>query len=294
MEKSDITNSRAKTSAFTLIELLVVIAIIAILAAILFPVFAQARGKARQTACLSNMKQMGTAVLMYAQDNDEQFPYGFNWAGSWTNDTWPFRIQSYCKSLGIFFCPDDSLGGQPMPPSAPGANGLGVSYVGNGIYGNWVGNSFELRGPFALLGQGSWLDARPMAQADIARPADSILVAERHGDMLYDNYLKTRDDKQGYWAGNASGFGPTAWVGGDTTSGLGATGGYMIPNGTRAAAAWPNGPDGVVTARHQGMANFLLCDGHAKAMKPTTTNPQTATMTAAQKADANMWDAKRS
>ena len=64
---------RGKHSAFTLIELLVVIAIIAILAAILFPVFAQARESARMASCLSNMKQMGTAMTMYAQDYDEMF-----------------------------------------------------------------------------------------------------------------------------------------------------------------------------------------------------------------------------
>ena len=67
----------SRSSGFTLIELLVVIAIIAILAAILFPVFAQAREKARQTSCLSNQKQIGTAALMYVQDYDETFPMAF-------------------------------------------------------------------------------------------------------------------------------------------------------------------------------------------------------------------------
>ena len=66
--------NNSRTQGFTLIELLVVIAIIAILAAILFPVFAQAREKARQTACLSNMKQIGTAIYMYTQDYDETYP----------------------------------------------------------------------------------------------------------------------------------------------------------------------------------------------------------------------------
>ena len=69
------------TRAFTLIELLVVIAIIAILAAILFPVFAQARAKARQAACLSNMKQIGNALMMYTQDYDETLPIQYSVTG---------------------------------------------------------------------------------------------------------------------------------------------------------------------------------------------------------------------
>src|SRR5437773_3822790 len=82
---------------FTLIELLVVIAIIAILAAILFPVFAQAREKARQVACTSNLKQLGNAMLMYAQDYDETFPYvpGANNrvdpTVDWGGDTWVYN-----------------------------------------------------------------------------------------------------------------------------------------------------------------------------------------------------------
>src|SRR5207249_5245435 len=73
-EEERLMNGHRGQRAFTLIELLVVIAIIAILAAILFPVFAQAREKARQSACLSNMKQIGTATMMYVQDYDEKYP----------------------------------------------------------------------------------------------------------------------------------------------------------------------------------------------------------------------------
>src|ERR1700692_3578050 len=94
----------AKKSGFTLIELLVVIAIIAILAAILFPVFAQAREKARQTACLSNMKQIGLGLAMYSTDYDSQFPPS-QLGSSGQLVSWPQMMQPYIKSQDVFVCP---------------------------------------------------------------------------------------------------------------------------------------------------------------------------------------------
>src|SRR4051794_18856382 len=102
---SRVSNRSRVAGGFTLIELLVVIAIIAILAAILFPVFAQARAKARQTACLSNMKQIGTGISMYTQDYDEMIVPSQNGSGA-TLVSWPSMIQPYIKSAEVFVCPD--------------------------------------------------------------------------------------------------------------------------------------------------------------------------------------------
>src|SRR5947207_1256186 len=108
---------RVRRPAFTLIELLVVIAIIAIIAAILFPVFAQARDSARQTTCLSNLKQLGTGLQMYAQDYDEvlpSWPFKGGVGGLFTDprfkvyaySTWVDAVMPYVKSQGVFSCPN--------------------------------------------------------------------------------------------------------------------------------------------------------------------------------------------
>jgi prepilin-type N-terminal cleavage/methylation domain-containing protein/prepilin-type processing-associated H-X9-DG protein len=97
------TRPRSRTPGFTLIELLVVIAIIAILAAILFPVFAQAREKARAISCLSNLKQIGTGNMMYLQDWDETYPLGYTWQepdGPWGGTMWTVSLAPYIQKYG--------------------------------------------------------------------------------------------------------------------------------------------------------------------------------------------------
>jgi prepilin-type N-terminal cleavage/methylation domain-containing protein/prepilin-type processing-associated H-X9-DG protein len=102
------TGISANRRAFTLIELLVVIAIIAILAAILFPVFAQARDKARQTACLNNMKQWGVGLMMYIQDYDELGPQAGYESCMPPASQWHNAVQPYIKNKGILKCPSDA------------------------------------------------------------------------------------------------------------------------------------------------------------------------------------------
>ena len=149
---------------FTLIELLVVIAIIAILAAILFPVFAQARDKARQMACLSNTKQIALAIYQYAQDYDEVLPvYGYN---AQRRGRWQFQIYPYTKNVAIYNCPNVATNRWV----APTGTALGQSDRG--------GFGWNL----ALGADGTGLpnlDRAPgYSLASIAKPADTIIVGD--------------------------------------------------------------------------------------------------------------------
>ena len=110
---------------FTLIELLVVIAIIAILAAILFPVFARARENARRSSCSSNVKQIGLGFQQYIQDYDEKFPQVM--AGATVANGWAIQMQPYLKSTQIFQCPSETNAPDNVTPSAANYGQAGYS-----------------------------------------------------------------------------------------------------------------------------------------------------------------------
>jgi len=131
-ETDPMTRPASTFRAFTLIELLVVIAIIAILAAILFPVFAKVREKARQISCLSNEKQLGLAIMQYAQDNDEIVLRLTNWDGvaapvNANYPGWAGKVYPYVKSVSVFKCPDDPT--STVAPASPVSYGFNKASV---------------------------------------------------------------------------------------------------------------------------------------------------------------------
>lgn len=189
----DLKNSRSK-SGFTLIELLVVIAIIAILAAILFPVFAQAREQARKTSCLSNNKQNGLGVLMYVQDYDETMPFTTvdDWSGFFT---WQDLVQPYSKNWGIMIDPDsihrnsDPNSFQPQTANygalpralAFGLNNFNDSYYMFGALGGSPNANYDgLFGEDCLYGFGCGTTASLSGDslAQISRPAETAMLGD--------------------------------------------------------------------------------------------------------------------
>ncbi len=135
---------------FTLIELLVVIAIIAILAAILFPVFARARENARRASCQSNLKQIGLGVLQYVQDYDENYPVANYTPPGGTQRSWRQLIQPYVKSADLFRCPSNPANTQTADAAVPAENipEIKTSYGLNERFGNgyWNGSAFVVSG----------------------------------------------------------------------------------------------------------------------------------------------------
>jgi prepilin-type N-terminal cleavage/methylation domain-containing protein/prepilin-type processing-associated H-X9-DG protein len=269
-----------RRSGFTLIELLVVIAIIAILAAILFPVFAQAREKARAISCLSNEKQIGLGIMQYQQDWDEKNPGGLNGYGGggsgWAGQTYP-----YVKSTQVFKCPDDS-GVDPYASSL--ALNANTSLVAPACAASNYG------GPCCTM------TADSASIAAYTAPASTVLLFEVTNSKYYDITTETLPANAPVPAGKDGG---TATYCGGSPAGYGLGGSYE-PNGYNSSSggATPNdgtlkyatgifngvtqntgsftGPDG----RHTGGANYVMADGHAKFLRPSQVSPGTNANTA--------------
>ena len=185
-------NATKTRSAFTLIELLVVIAIIAILAAILFPVFARARENARRASCQSNLKQIGLGLLQYVQDYDEKYPRsrtanvsfnGFNNATA----PWHLVIQPYVKSVQLFQCPSNTAAG----------SGTKMNFTNNGN-GDQIPVSYVCAGTDYDVywgGRTMMTQNYGVAASEVNFPATTIMVGEslqRQDPEYFDNYNDMR------------------------------------------------------------------------------------------------------
>jgi len=296
-----------RKQAFTLIELLVVIAIIAILAAILFPVFAQAKMAAKKTSELSNWKQMTLGSLMYAGDYDDTFTLMCDWGdGTQSNLGWADRLAPYMKNLNILRSPLDSF--QQVDGNYEGWLGPTLSVASNSLDGGplWADNTFH--GVIGIDEFANW--GGPIGtttQTAITQVASTVMFAPKYSSDLQKVVLPADA-----WAGaaNVSDWVPVSQFRWDCEPGAPLSGGssgtcfytgingepdyYLadgIPNGARAQNNWPRGKNGGVSTAQMATnvtSNFSFADGHAKGMQPPATNPDGVFQPL-----NNMWDAKR-
>lgn len=237
--------SRAQ-GGFTLIELLVVIAIIAILAAILFPVFAQAREKARGTSCLSNMKQILTAEHMYVQDYDETFHRIRNHNFVRQGNKWAFGAQDalnpYIKNEGVWKCPSDGVARDDCDSSAGAPISYSFTHYQTGYDMNQVAGWTATFGIHAYYNTEK---SHPMA--NIGAPADTISMFELWTTPSYfEGYA--------YWRWDVRNIADPSWPLAPSTFSF--TWCSASPNAAR-----------MTIGAHSGMSNFGFADGHVKALQ---------------------------
>jgi prepilin-type N-terminal cleavage/methylation domain-containing protein/prepilin-type processing-associated H-X9-DG protein len=226
---------------FTLIELLVVIAIIAILAAILFPVFAQAREKARAVSCLSNTKQLNTGILMYIQDYDETFPVAFNAGGQPpVNIRWFVAAEAYIKNKQVHNCPS-----QPFATLTPDGSRPQAGFGYNRQAFDYAPLA-RIEQPAASILFGDAARIRPPAAADDLNPKAWTEVASVDTDMHFPDFNPNRPDTTGVTDPSVQ-MNCWRWSTSQRGCGGGPTIDYRRP-----------------FARHQGGANFAFADGHSK------------------------------